>query len=98
MVVVVVAVATAGIKAAGPLALGGRPLPPRFASVIALLAPALLAALVAVNTVAAGRNIVVDARLAGVAAAAVAIKLKAPVLVVVVLAAGVTAAIRAIWG
>jgi hypothetical protein len=98
MVVVVVALATAAIKAAGPLALGGRPLPPRFASVIALLAPALLAALVAVNTVAAGRNIVVDARLAGVAAAAVAIEWKAPVLVVVVLAAGVTAAIRAIWG
>jgi hypothetical protein len=97
-VVVVVGLATAAIKAAGPLILGGRPLPPRLASVIALLAPALLAALVAINTVTAGKNVVIDARLAGVAVAAVAIRLKAPVLVVVVLAAGVTAGIRAIWG
>ena len=39
------AVVTAAIKAAGPVALGGRELPPWFNGVITLMAPALLAAL-----------------------------------------------------
>ena len=38
-----VALASAAIKAAGPVLVGGRELPPRVVSVIALLAPALLA-------------------------------------------------------
>jgi branched-subunit amino acid transport protein len=97
-VVIVVGLATAAIKAMGPLLLGGRPLPPRIGSVVALLAPALLAALVAINTFGSGQRLAVDARLAGVGAAAVAIKLRAPVLVVVVVAAAVTATIRAFTG
>ena len=44
------AVATALIKAAGPVLLGGRELPPRAASFIALLPAALLAALVVAET------------------------------------------------
>jgi branched-subunit amino acid transport protein len=98
IVVIAVGVATAAIKAMGPILLGGRPLPPRIASVVALLAPALLAALVAINAFGSGHRIALDARLAGVGAAAVAIKLRAPVLVVVVVAAAVTAAIRAFTG
>ena len=46
----VLAVGTALIRAAGPLLLGGRDLPARMQGVVALLAPALLAALVAVQT------------------------------------------------
>ena len=98
IVVIVVGLATATIKSTGPLLLGGRPLPPRVASVVALLAPALLAALVAINTFGSGQRLAVDARLAGVGAAAVAIKLRAPVLVTVIIAASVTATIRAFTG
>src|SRR5215216_3100727 len=44
--IVAVALASAAIKAAGPMLVGGRDLPPRAAAIVALLAPALLAALV----------------------------------------------------
>ena len=101
-VVVVTGVATLAIKAAGPILLGGRPLPARLDGAVALLAPALLAALVAVNTFAVttpqGQELVLDARVLGVGAAAVAIRLKAPVLLVVVIAAAVTALARAVAG
>ena len=43
-------IGTVAIKAAGPVALGGRDLPPRLNGVVARLAPALLAALVVVET------------------------------------------------
>jgi branched-subunit amino acid transport protein len=66
----VLAAATALIRAAGPVILGGRELPPRLIAVIALLAPALLAALVLVETVGTDdRSLALDARLLGVAAA-----------------------------
>jgi len=97
-VVVGVGVATIGIKALGPMLLGGRPLPERVTGVVALLSPALLAALVAVNTLGGDQELVLDARVPGVLAAAVAIRLKAPVLIVFVVAAVVTAGIRAVTG
>ena len=71
-------------------------MPPRVTRIVASLAPALLAALVAVNTLGGDRALQVDARLPGVLTAALAIKLKAPVLVVVIVAALVTAGVRAI--
>jgi branched-subunit amino acid transport protein len=98
VVVIVVGLVTIAIKALGPMLLGGRPLPPRITVLIALLAPALLAAFVAVNTFAEDGQLVLDARVPGVLAAAAAIKLKAPVLVVVVVAAVVTATVRATTG
>ena len=94
--VVLIGVATIAIKGAGPLLLGGKPLPPRLARVIGLLAPALLAALVAISTFGGERALVLDERALGVAAAAVAIAFKAPPLVVVVVAATVTALARAL--
>lgn len=94
LVVTVVGVATIGIKAAGPVLLGGRELPPRALGVIGLLAPALLAALVATLTFASGNALAVDARAMGVAAGGAAILLRAPVLVVVVVAAAVAAVAR----
>ena len=88
---------TLAIKAAGPVALGGRELPPRVAGVVALLAPALLAGLVVVETLGrTGGGIALDARLAGIAAAAAAIALRAPMLVVIATAALVTAGVRAL--
>jgi branched-subunit amino acid transport protein len=87
---------TIAIKGAGPVLLGGRPLPPRAARVISLLAPALLAAFVAVNTFGDERSLVLDERALGVGAAAVAVALKAPPLIAVVVAALVTALARAL--
>jgi hypothetical protein len=61
----------------------------------ALLAPvALLAALTAVQTLGTGRHLVIDARAAGVAGAAIALLLRAPFLAVVATAVAVTAAVR----
>jgi hypothetical protein len=61
-----------------------------------LLGPAVLAALVVTQTVGGDRAIVLDERLAGVVAAAIALRLRAPILVVVVVAAVVTASLRAV--
>ena len=88
------ALATAALKLAGPLALGGRPLPANSLSVVELLASALLAALVVVETFGNGRSLVLDARVLGVAFAAVALRLRAPMIVVVLGAAAVTAIAR----
>lgn len=96
LAVVLVGVATVALKAAGPVLLGGRELPARTRALVGLLAPALLAALVVTQTLATDRHVVVDARLAGVAAAAGALRLRAPMLAAVVLAAAVTAAVRAL--
>jgi len=96
LVVVLVGAGTIAIKSAGPILLGGKPLPERFTGVVELLAPAVLGALVAVQTFGAGQSLVVDERLIGVAAAAVALWRKAPLLIVVVVAAGATALARAL--
>jgi branched-subunit amino acid transport protein len=94
--VALVGAATIAIKGAGPVLLGGKPLPPRIGRIIGLLAPALLAALVAISTFGGDRALVLDERAVGVGAAAVAVALKAPPLLVVVVAAVVTAATRAL--
>jgi branched-subunit amino acid transport protein len=61
---------------------------------VEVLAPAMLAALVVTQTVGGDRELVVDERLAGVAAGAVAVWLKAPLLAVMVVAAATAALIR----
>ncbi len=94
--VVVVGVGTMGLKALGPVALGGRPLPARLTGVVELLAPALLSALVAVQALGAEHALVLDERLIGLAAAGIALWRKAPMLVVVVVAAAATAIARLI--
>ena len=95
-VVLAVGLVTAAIKGAGPVLLGGRQLPDRALRLASHLAPAVLAALVAVGTVGDARRLVLDPRALGVAAAAVALLLRAPVLVAVVGAAVVTALARAV--
>ena len=70
---------------------------PRAERVAGLLPVALLAALVAVQVFARGDHLTVDARAAGLAAAALALLLRAPFLVVVVVAA-VTAAVLRLLG
>lgn len=69
---------------------------PVVARVAALLPVALLAALVAVQTLADGQRLVFDARVAGLAAGVCALLLRAPFLVVVGVAATVAALLRAV--
>jgi branched-subunit amino acid transport protein len=94
--VLVVGLATIAIKASGPVLASDRELPRGAARVVDLLAPALLAALVATQAFASGEELVLDERAAGLLAAAVAILLRAPLLVVVVAAAATAAGLRAI--
>jgi branched-subunit amino acid transport protein len=90
------AVATAAIKAAGPVALGGRDLPEWGLRLIALLAPALLGALVVVETFGKEKELVIDARLAGLLAAATILAARLSVLWAVGGAAVVAALVRAL--
>lgn len=93
--VIVVGAATIVFKATGPVLLGrGRELPPWLAGPVSYLAPAVLAALVVTQAVAGHREIVFDARLAGLGAGAIAVALRAPLLVVLVVAAATAALIR----
>ncbi|GAA1533060.1 hypothetical protein GCM10009730_47980 [Streptomyces albidochromogenes] len=78
-----------------PAAALERPLVKRLA---AMLPVALLAALTAQQTFSTGQHLVLDARGAGLAAAALALVLRAPFLVVVAAAVAVTAGVRAIGG
>jgi branched-subunit amino acid transport protein len=98
VVIVAVTLASAAIKAAGPVLSGGREFPPRVNAVIALLTPALLTALVVTGTFGEGGRLALDERALGVGVAAVALALRAPVLVAVVLAAVVTALARLFLG
>lgn len=69
---------------------------PRVARAAALLPVGLLAALIAVSTVTTNGEVSVDARLAGLAAAFVALLLRAPFLVVLLVAAATAAGLRAL--
>jgi len=69
---------------------------PLLQRVVGLLPVAMLAALVAVQTFAQGSSLVIDARLAGLLAAITALLLRAPFLLVVLIAAGVAAGLRAL--
>ena len=97
VMIAALALATALLKLAGPLALGGRPLRPEVMNVVELLASALLAALVVVETFGKGRSLVLDARVLGAAFAALALWKRAPMIVVVLGAATVTALARLLF-
>jgi branched-subunit amino acid transport protein len=93
--VILLGALTVLLKSAGPLLVGGRELPPVVLRVMSLLAPALLAAFVAVSVFGGDRQLVLDARAIGLGAAAVALLLRAPIIVVVLAAALATALVRA---
>lgn len=95
-IVIALAVGTAALKLLGPLLLGGRSLPVTAMAIIELLAAALLAALVVVETFGNGRALTLDARALGVGFAAIALSRRAPVIVAVAGAAVVTAVARAV--
>lgn len=94
LVVAVVGAATIAIKASGPVLLGAGELPAPLARVVDLLAPALLAALVATQAFTSDERLVLDERAAGLAAAGASVALRAPILVTVAVAATTTAVLR----
>ncbi|MER6997483.1 AzlD domain-containing protein [Streptomyces sp. NPDC000410] len=94
----VTAVACYAVKLAGLLVPAGVLERPRVQRLAALLPVALLAALTAQQTFSTGGALVLDAKAAGVAAAAIALILRAPFLVVVAAAVLVTAGVRALGG
>jgi branched-subunit amino acid transport protein len=102
MIVVAVlslAVGTFALKAVGPVTASGRELPPALDRLASLLPAALLAGLVATQTFGDGASLVVDARVVGVGAGLVAVLLRAPFPVVVVIGAAAAALTRALgWG
>jgi uncharacterized membrane protein len=95
LVIAGLAVGTAVIRSAGPVLLGGRALHPRALRVIALLAPAVLAALVVTQAFGEDGELVWDgARLAGLGAAGVALALRGNLLVAVAVAGATAALVR----
>jgi uncharacterized membrane protein len=98
--VVVAALVAFALKLAGYLVPERALAHPRTRRVTAAVPVAMLAALVATQTFGApDGTLVVDARLAAVGVAVLALLLRAPFLLVVVLGAGTAAALRALaWG
>lgn len=94
--IIAVALAGAAIKAAGPVLVGGKDLPPRVMAILALLAPALLAALIVTETFSEDQRLIIDERAIGVAVAGIALLLRAPVLIAVALAVVATTLARAL--
>jgi len=67
---------------------------PRIAPIVALVSVALLAGLVAQQTLDGGHQLVIDARLAALAVGAIALWRKVPFILVVILAAATAALLR----
>ncbi|MEV7554070.1 AzlD domain-containing protein [Amycolatopsis sp. NPDC089917] len=94
LAIVLVALISIGFKAAGPVLLGDREMPPRLAGVIALLAPALLAGLVLTDVTGPAWSGVDWTLCAGLAAIAVTYVLRAPALAAILCGVVVTAVLR----
>jgi branched-subunit amino acid transport protein len=95
--IAVLAVATFAIRAAGPIAVGGRELPGSVIAVISLVAPALLAALVVTQTLTGDSgHPTIDERAAGVAAAGGVMAWRGSILLAIGAAVAVTAGLRAL--
>jgi branched-subunit amino acid transport protein len=83
-------------KVTGLVFLGGRSLHPIFERCLALIPAAVVTALVMKDTFTQGQELVLDARALGIAVAVIAAWRKAPLIVVIVLGAAVTALVRQI--
>jgi hypothetical protein len=94
-IILLASAATLALKLAGYFVPAGFLERERPARIADLLTVALLAALIAVQTFAAGQSLDIDARLPAVIVAAALFALRVPFVIVVFAAAGVAAAIRA---
>jgi branched-subunit amino acid transport protein len=84
-------------KVLGLVVIGDRTLPPVLDRCLGLIPAALIAALVVKDTFSVGQQLHIDARAAGVGAALIAAWRKAPLILVIVIGAAVTAGVRAIF-
>ena len=96
LTIIGLAVTTAAVKAAGPVVFGGRTPHPAFLRVVAMMAPALLAALVVTSLFADGRHLALGADTVGVGVAGVLLLRGRSVVLAVLVAVVVTAAVRAL--
>jgi branched-subunit amino acid transport protein len=96
VLIILVAAITAAIKAAGPIALGGRELPAWFSSIVTAMPAAVLAALVVTAALAEGDELSIGPDTAGVAAAGIVAWRGGSVITCVLVAVVVTAGLRAI--
>ncbi|CAB4884254.1 unannotated protein [freshwater metagenome] len=83
-------------KVLGVVIIGDRTLPPVLDRCLALIPAALIASIIVKDTFSTGQHLGIDARVAGVGAAVFAAWRKAPMIVIIVVGAGVTAALRAL--
>ena len=84
------------LKAIGPVLAGQRQLRPAVGQVLDLVAVPLLAALILIQTLDGGRQIVFDARVPALLVAGLLVWRRAPFLVVVLSAAATAALLRAV--
>lgn len=92
--VIGLSVGSLAFKVGGLVIVGSRKLPLPLERCLILIPAALLAALVVKDTFSTAHDLAIDARSVGLAVAVVAAWRKAPLIVVVVLAAGATAIMR----
>jgi branched-subunit amino acid transport protein len=94
--ILILAAGAFGFKVLGLVIVGDRQLPPVLERCLSLIPAALIAALVVKDTFSIGQHLQIDARAAGVGSAVVAAWRKAPLILVIVIGAGVTGAVRAV--
>ncbi|MEI8391708.1 MAG: AzlD domain-containing protein [Actinomycetes bacterium] len=92
--IILLAVGAYAFKVTGLIILGGRSLPPVFERCLGLIPAAIITALVMKDTFTVGQNLTLDARALGIAVAVIAAWKRAPLIVVIVLGAAVTALVR----
>lgn len=83
-------------KVVGLVVVGARRLPPAIDRCLILIPAALITALVVKDTFSVGQHLVLDARSIGVGAATLAAWRRAPLVLVIVIGAAVTALARAV--
>jgi branched-subunit amino acid transport protein len=92
--IILLTIGAYAFKVTGLVILGGRTLPPIFERCLALIPAAVVTALVMKDTFTQGQELVLDARALGIGVAVIAAWRKAPLIVVIVLGAAVTALVR----
>lgn len=85
-------------KVLGLIVVGGHPLPAALERCLALIPAAVIAAIVAKDTLSVGQHLQIDARLAGVGVAIVSAWRKLPMIVVIAAGAATTALVRHLAG
>ncbi|MFM8483164.1 MAG: AzlD domain-containing protein [Actinomycetota bacterium] len=96
VLIIALAIGAYAFKFTGLVILGGRTLPAPFERCLALIPAAVISALIVKDTMTQGRDIVIDARAAGIAVAVLLAWRRSPLIVVIVAGAAVTALVRQI--